>query len=40
VKLGKTTEARQYYEKYAEMAPNSPSIDYASKKIEEVKGKE
>lgn len=40
MKLGKTAEARQHYEKYAEMAPNSPSIDYVRKKIEELKGKE
>lgn len=40
MKLGKTIEARQYYEKYAEMAPNSPTIEYVRKKIEELKGKE
>jgi peptidoglycan/xylan/chitin deacetylase (PgdA/CDA1 family)/uncharacterized caspase-like protein len=39
MKLGKTTEARQYYEKYAEMAPNSPTIEYVRKKLEELKGK-
>ena len=39
MKLGKTAEARQYYEKYAEMAPNSPTIDYVRKKLEELKGK-
>jgi predicted RNA polymerase sigma factor len=39
MKLGKTTEARDYYEKYAAMAPNSPTIEYIRKKIEELKGK-
>ena len=39
MKLGKTGEARQYYEKYAEMAPNSPTIEYVRKKLEELKGK-
>ena len=39
MKLGKATEARQYYEKYAEMAPTSPSIEYVRKKLEELKGK-
>ena len=39
MKLGKTTEALKYYEKYAEMAPNSPSIEYVRKRIEELKGR-
>jgi Tfp pilus assembly protein PilF len=39
MKLGKTTEARQYYEKYAEMAPNSPTIEYVRKKLDELKEK-
>ena len=39
MKLGKTAEARQYYEKYAEMAPTSPTIEYVRKKLEELKGK-
>ncbi|HEU4390414.1 MAG TPA: tetratricopeptide repeat protein, partial [Blastocatellia bacterium] len=39
MKMGKAAEARQYYEKYAAMAPNSPSIDYVRQKIEELKGK-
>jgi len=37
--LGKTAEARQYYEMYAAIAPNSPNIDYARKKLEELKEK-
>ncbi len=40
MRLGKTVEARQYYEKYAEIAPNSPTIEYVRKKIEELKGKD
>lgn len=39
MKMGKTAEARQFYEKYAEMAPNSPTIEYVRRKIEELKGK-
>src|SRR5262245_13625948 len=39
MKSGKTAEARQYYEKYAAMAPNSPNIEYVRKKLEELKEK-
>ncbi len=39
MKSGKTAEARQYYEKYAAMAPNSPTIEYVRKKLESLKEK-
>jgi peptidoglycan/xylan/chitin deacetylase (PgdA/CDA1 family)/uncharacterized caspase-like protein len=37
LKAGKTAEARKYYEKYTELAPNSSSIEYVRKKLEELK---
>ena len=39
MKLGKTAEARQYYEKYEAIAPNSPNVEYVRKKLEELKEK-
>jgi tetratricopeptide (TPR) repeat protein len=39
LKLSKIAEARQYYEKYAAIAPNSPNIEYVRKKLEELKEK-